>query len=120
MLASSLRFLGHTTGGGAALIMIVLSDLAVFFAFLLGTRSMIEWTGGTARMGKTSLRDELKLAHAVLWRVLAMLIVVTVSAHAAGYAFAAPLMLGFDGIAFDQFTRIGMIWSSILAAIVLL
>jgi hypothetical protein len=37
-----------------------------------------------------------------------------------GYSLAPHLLLGFDGIAFDQFTRVGMIWSSLLAAIVVM
>ncbi len=39
----------------------------------------------------------------------------------AGFKAVAPnLMMGFDGIAFDQFTTVGMLWSSLLAAMVYL
>jgi hypothetical protein len=40
---------------------------------------------------------------------------------AVGARELAPYMLmGFDGIAFDQFSKAGMVWSSVLAAVVLL
>ena len=51
-----------------------------------------------------------------------MLLIVAVAAVAltGAYDVAPYMLLGFDGIAFDQFSKTGMVWSSILAAIVLL
>lgn len=120
MLASAIRFLAYRLGG-VGLPLMILSDLSVFIAFLLAARGMIEWTGGRTRLGSMDFRSQLALGFGILKRVLLLLFVVWFVVWLAGARELAPhLLYGFDGIAFDQFSRIGMVWSAVLAAIVLL
>lgn len=118
MLASTMRFIGWR-GGTFGLVTTVLSDLFVFIAFLLGARAMIEWTGGRMQIGRATFREQLRLAHSILLRVFVLLVAATVIVGLLGPARLGPyMMMGFDGIAFDQFSKTGRIWSAMLAAIV--
>lgn len=118
MLAATMRFIGWR-GGAFGLVTMVLSDLFVFIAFLLGARAMIEWTGGHMQIGRAGFRVQLTLAHKILLRVFVLLVAATVIVGLLGPARLGPyMMMGFDGIAFDQFSKVGMVWSAVLAAIV--
>jgi len=118
MLASTMRFIGWR-GGTFGLVTTVLSDLFVFIAFLLGARAMIEWTGGRMQIGRASFREQLAIGHKILLRVFVLLVAATVIVGLLGPARLGPyMMMGFDGIAFDQFSKLGRIWSAVLAAIV--
>ncbi|KAB2882150.1 MAG: hypothetical protein F9K38_08430 [Pseudorhodoplanes sp.] len=117
MLASTMRFIGWR-GGTFGLVTTVLSDLFVFIAFLLGARAMIEWTGGRMQIGRAGFREQLALAHKILLRVFVLLVAATVIVGLLGSARLGPsMMMGFDGIAFDQFSKLGRIWSAVLAAV---
>lgn len=120
MFATAVRFVSF----GKPVIMIpalALESVAVFLAFLLAARRMIEFADGRTDLGKLSFTQQLKLSRKVLGYVVLLLISATlIVALAVGRDAAPHMMLGFDGIAFDQFTRTGMVWSAILAAIVLL
>lgn len=121
MLASAMRFYAYTTGGAAALVGTAISNFCVFLAFLLAARRMIEWTGGQVQFGHWPMRDQLRVGQMILNRVLLLLIAATGITLFMGFKkFAPNLMMGFDGIAFDQFTTAGMVWSSFLAAMVYL
>jgi hypothetical protein len=118
MLAATMRFIGWR-GGTFGLVTTVLSDLFVFIAFLLGARAMIEWTGGRMQVGRASFREQLALAHKILLRVFMLLVAASVIVGLLGPAKLGPyMMMGFDGIAFDQFSRLGRVWSAMLATIV--
>ena len=119
MLATAMRFVGWR-GGVMGLATTLVSDLCVFIAFLLGARVMVVWSGGHLPAGR-GLREQIRLAHQILLRVFLLLVAMTAAfSFAGGRALAPYMMLGFDGIAFDQFSKIGMVWSSALAAIILL
>lgn len=119
MLASAMRFYAYSAGDVSVFAATAISNLAVFLAFLLAARRMIEWTGGTTRLGHMALRDQLSLGQKILSRVLLLLFGMLVIALVLGFKTTAlHFLLGFDGIAFDQFTTSGMVWSAILAAIV--
>jgi hypothetical protein len=121
MLASALRFLAYGAGGLAALIGIAIAMLCVFLAFLLAARRMIEWTGGQVQFGQWSMHDQMRVGRMILYRIGALLAGAAAIAWLLGLkAFAPNLLMGFDGIAFDQFTTAGMVWSSFLAALVYL
>lgn len=121
MLASALRFYGYFSGGAVSLVATGLSNLAVFLAFLLAARRMIEWSGGQVRFGALPMRDQLRLGQRILNRVLVLLFGMFALAMLLGFKQQAlHLMLGFDGIAFDQHTYAGMAWSATLAAMVYL
>ncbi|MGE3870610.1 MAG: hypothetical protein AB7F51_13990 [Pseudorhodoplanes sp.] len=120
MLASAIRFAAWSLGTTGLLLM-VLSDLSVFIAFLLAARGMIEWTGGRTALGHLPFRDQIGLGWGILKRVLGLLAASWLAvALLGGRAIAPHLLMGFDGIAFDQFSRLGMAWSAVLAALVLL
>lgn len=120
MLASAIRFVAYFLGAPGLLLM-ALSDLAVFIAFLLAARGLIEWTGGQTGLGRMAFRDQIRLGWHILKRVFGLLLVAWVTLVVLGAREIAPhLLYGFDGIAFDQFSKLGRVWSAVLAAIVLL
>ena len=120
MFAAAMRFLGYSNAA-FALPAFILSSLALFLAFLLAARRMIEFADGSTQLGKFSFNDQLLLARNILRQVAFLLVAGMVVVALAGYPKQAFFMLaGFDGIAFDQFTTLGMLWSAALAAVVLL
>ncbi len=120
MLASALRFVAFV-GGFGALIVLIFVNLAIFLAFLLAARRMIEWTGGSVQFGHWPLRDQLRVGQQILNRMLLLLFGMAVAVSLFGFgSFAPHLLKGFDGIAFDQFTNAGRFWSAFLAALVYL
>ena len=119
MLASAMRVVAVTSGGFGLAAMVV-SNLAVFLALLLAATAMIEWTGGRLQLGRTPIREQLLLGCRVLGRVLVLLMVMSVVVSFAAGSLGIHMMIGFDGIAFDQHTALGVLWSATLAAIVLL
>lgn len=121
MLASALRFYGYFAGGAVSLVATGLANLAVFLAFLLAARRMIEWTGGNVRFGALPIREQLRLGQQILNRVLLLLSGLSAFSMLLGYKQQAlHFLLGFDGIVFDQHTVAGMVWSAMLAAMVYL
>ena len=104
-----------------ALLGITICNLCVFLAFLLAARRLIEWTGGAVQFGQSPLRDQLRLGQQILNRVLVLLIGMAALVALLGFKSLAPnFLMGFDGIAFDQFTMPGMVWSAFLAGMVFL
>jgi hypothetical protein len=121
MLASALRFYGYFSPGIVSLVATALSNLAIFLAFLIAARRMIEWSGGSVQFGNWTLRNQLRLGQQILNRVLLMLFAMAALAALVGFKLQAlHFLLGFDGIAFDQHTYFGMVWSAFLAAMVFL
>lgn len=121
MLASSMRFAAYASPGIVALLLLVVESFALFLAFILATRRMIEFADGRTSLGHLSFAEQFKLARAVIGRVAVLLASAVAAALAIGQPqLASHLLMGFDGIAFDQFSKIGIIWSSLLACIVLL
>lgn len=120
MLATAMRFVGWR-GGWLGLGTTVVADLCVFMAFLIGAHAVVAWSGGQLRIGSAGLRAQLSLGHRVLLRILLLLVSMTVLVSIVAPRGVGPhMMMGFDGIAFDQFSRVGMLWSGVLAAILLL
>jgi hypothetical protein len=120
MLASAFRLMAYVHKA-LALPAIVLAAVALFLAFLLAARRMIELADGSTRLGTLGFVEQLTLARNILGRVFVLLLIVSLAVSIVVSRELAPyLLLGFDGIAFDQYSKLGMAWSSILAAIVLL
>jgi len=120
MLATAVRFVvyGKTALMAPAL---VVESVAIFLAFLLAARRMIEFTDGRTELGKLSFLQQLSMAKRVLFDVALLMVGVSIAMSlVAPPRIASAMLLGFDGIAFDQFVKAGMVWSSLLAAIVLL
>jgi hypothetical protein len=120
MFATAIRFVSYGNGL-RMLIGLVLESFALFVAFLVGTRRMIEFSDGRTDLGKLSFVQQIVLARRVLGYVVVLLILAALAMAAIGATDLAPHMFyGLDGVAFDQFTRAGRVWSSLLAALVLL
>lgn len=120
MLSAAVRVM-VVHGGVTALVVMQLSDLFLFIAFLLAARRMIEFTGGVTTLGQLSLRQQVALGRKILLRVVGLM----VGCAAIVYALGAPwiglhMLLGFDGIAYDMQTLDGFLWSGFLAAVTLL
>jgi hypothetical protein len=121
MLASAMRIVAFVVHGLVGLLAAVCSDIAIFLAFLLAARRMIELTDGNTGLGRLSFAEQLLLARKVLVPVILMMLAVCMAVAITGARWTAQnLMLGLDGIAFDQYTAIGMAWSAFLAAMMLL
>jgi hypothetical protein len=119
MLASALRFLAYMKPL-VALPAIMLASFSIFLAFLLAARRMIEFADGTTKLGTLTFADQLRLAKLILRHVVILLIGAAVAVAIVAPRSAIFMLAGFDGIAFDQFSKLGMFWSAMLAAIVLL
>ncbi len=121
MFASAMRIIAVVVGGLPGLAASVFSDIAIFLAFLLAARRMIELTDGETGLGRLSFKDQLIMARSVLAPIVVLVLVVGIAVAATGQVRTAQLlMLGVDGIAFDQMSFIGMAWSAFLAALMLL
>lgn len=119
MLASASRFLAYMKPL-VALPAIVLASFSIFLAFLLAARRMIEFADGTTRLGTFTFADQLRLAKRILRHILVLLFGATIAVAVVAPKSAVFMLAGLDGMAFDQFSKLGMVWSAILAAIVLL
>lgn len=119
MLASALRFLAWSKPVLAAPL-IAFASFSILLAFMLAAGRMIEFADGTTQLGRLTFSDQLRLARRILWQILILLVLGTIAADAFAPDLTIFLLAGFDGIAFDQFSNIGIVWSVILAAVVLL
>jgi hypothetical protein len=120
MFATAMRII-QSMGGLQAVFAAVCSDLSIFLAFLLAARRMIELNDGKTGLGKLSFTEQMILARRVMIPVLLMMIAVSFVVFSAGAHWTGfYLLAGFDGIAFDQFTYFGMVWSAFLAVVVFL
>ena len=120
MLATAMRIV-QVRGGLVALCATVCADVSIFLAFLLAARRMIELTAGTTGLGKLSFTAQLAMARKVMIPIALMMIAAAVVVYGAGARWTGmTMLLGFDGIAFDQRTHLGMVWSAFLAAVLLL
>ncbi len=120
MLAAALRVVIFHRGL-AAFPAEVGANAAIFIALLLCARRMVEFTGGTTQLGYLSLRDQLVLAYRVLHPVGLVIVGLYIGLSYVGARTLAPsFYFGFDGIAFDQTSNLGRLWSAVIAAVVLL
>jgi hypothetical protein len=120
MLSAAVRVLS-VQGGLVGFVAVQISDLCLFIAFLLAARRMIESTGGVTTLGHLSLGQQVAMGRKILLRVVGVMIVGAVIVSACGIQpSGARMLLGFDGIAYDQQTIDGFLWSAFLAALTLL
>ena len=104
-----------------ALFAAICSDFAIFLAFLLAARRMIELADGKTALGRLGFTEQLILARKVMIPVLLMMAAVSAVVFASGARWTGLyLLLGFDGVAFDQFMPAGIVWSAFLATVTLL
>ena len=120
MFAAALRILS-VEGGLISLAAHISSELSIFLAFLVAAQRMIELTKGETRLGFLSLAQQVALARKVLKPIGALMLAASVTVYCLGARWTGlNLLMGFDGIAFDQVTPVGMVWSAFLAAVTLL
>lgn len=120
MLATALRVVG-ARGGVSGQLADICAEVSVFLAFLLAARRMIEFADGQTGLGRLDFAEQLGLAFKVLIPILLLMVVVCAVVASTGAVWTGlNLLLGFDGIAFDQYTPLGMAWSAFLAALTLL
>jgi hypothetical protein len=120
MLAAALRVVVWHRGL-AAFPAEIGANAAIFIALLLCARRMIEFTDGATQLGHLSLRDQLALAYRVLHPVGLLIVGLYMGLASIGARTLAPsFYFGFDGIAFDQASNLGRLWSAVTATIVLL
>lgn len=114
MLAATFRTFMSVAG-------MIAASVCLLLAFLLAARRMIEFADGDSGLGRFDFGEQLRLARRILVQVFALLVAGSFAAWSLGAGEQAfRLLLGFDGIAFDQAGPIGMAWSSVLAALVLI
>lgn len=120
MLSAAVRVLS-VQGGLTALVSMQISDLCLFIAFLLAARRMIESAGGVTSLGRLDFRQQVTMGRRILLRVVGVMIAGAALVSALGIQpSGARMLLGFDGIAYDQQTIDGFLWSAFLATLTLL
>ncbi|MEN3350003.1 MAG: hypothetical protein V7632_3638 [Bradyrhizobium sp.] len=121
IMAAALRIVAYGKGAALALPAIMLADISVLLAFFATALRSIQAAGGQSSLGDLSLAEQMRLSLSILWRILLVMAVASLTAAAVGFtAFAPNLMAGLDGMAFDQFTHGGRYWSAAIAALVLM
>lgn len=120
MLAAALRFLSTSAVQPVGLLAHIGAHVALFLALLIAARRMLEWSAsGGGGLGAQGFREQLQLSKVVLLRMLALMaLALAVAFPFAPTAYAVQALAGFDGIAFDQWTLPGRLWSSLLAALI--
>lgn len=120
MFATAMRIV-EVLGGLVGLCASVCSHLSIFLAFLLAARRMIELADGRTGLGRLSFLEQLILARKVLLPIVLLMLASCAVLIGAGARWTAlNSLLGIDGIAFDQYSYLGMVWSAFLAAVTLL
>jgi hypothetical protein len=120
VLAATMRLLAFG-GGLIALPAIIIANVALLLAFVIVTRRMVLISNGQSGLGQMGLSQQITMARTVLLPIFGLLIVATIVAASSGLvAQPQEFMLGFDGIAFDQASHPGRVWSAVVAAVLLL
>jgi hypothetical protein len=112
-----------TAAGGTWLIwpLMAIEYVAVLMAFIAVARRAFELVDQPSPLEGMSLAEEFRLSLRILWRVVVVLIAAAVFAACLRQLEAIPyLLLGLDGMAFNQPGLFGRAWAAIVAALVLL
>ena len=120
MLATTMRIIYATDGGLVGYLAFLAANIAILLAFLLVAHHMIEMADGRTELGRLGFDRQLAMARNIVIRITILLAGLSYCVAWLGApGLSGHLVYGFDGIAFDQHTTIGMVLSSILAAVVL-
>jgi len=120
VVAAAMRVLAFSVGP-LAILALVFASIAVLNAFIVVAQRSIELTGGQTSLGEQDQRATLKLSLAILKPVGLLMVIAGVAVGWIGGASLAPVMMtGLDGMAFAHINALGMLWSAIVAALVLL
>ncbi|WP_439492663.1 hypothetical protein [Bosea sp. (in: a-proteobacteria)] len=120
LVAATMRVIAFA-GGLIALPAIMLANIALLLAFVIVTWRMVLATDGRSGLGLLGRSQQIGMARAVLPPIFGLLLTATAVAAVTGLTGRpGEFMLGFDGIAFDQASHAGRLWSALVAALVLL
>jgi hypothetical protein len=107
-------------GTPAAVPATIIATIAVMHAFVVTTRFAIESAGGQTQLADIDFGEQLKLTLSILWRIALLIFAVAIALQFLEFqTLASNVLLGIDGMAFDQFTSIGQFWSATIAALLL-
>ena len=121
ILATSLRYVRNDPIPLVKVIAMVLESLAIFLAFLAAAQCLMELARGGARQVGFSIFRQLNLASHIVLRLYLLMFAVAVGLYAFGlYRESFYVLFAFGGLVFDQGSAIGMVASSVIAAIVLM
>lgn len=121
IFAAAMRVIAVTGGGAVGLPAIVVADLAVLLAFLATATRSVEAAGGATSLGNLDFAEQFALMRVILWRIVGLMFAATLALLAVGLTDMAPqMLLGIDGMAFDQSTVLIKFWSAAIAALILL
>ena len=121
MLATAMRIIYATSQGLVEHVTFTIANLAILLAFLIVAHHLIVLTGGRTELGTLGFARQIGIARPIVLRISLLLSGLAIAA----VFFGAPGLAGqflsvFDGIAFDQFSRVGALYSSVAAAAVLM
>lgn len=120
ILAAALRVFAFGAGP-IAIVAIALANIAILQAFILVAQRSIELAHGQTNLESLQVTEQLRISRAILGRMALLMIAGAAALSlAGGTSFAPVLLLGVDGMAFDQSSTIGKFWSATTAALVLL
>jgi hypothetical protein len=120
VLAAAARVIAFG-GGPIALLATLVASIAVLHAFLVTAQRSIELADGKTSLGQLDFKEQSILSLAILGRIGLLMLVASFVMVKTGYAsLASFVMVGIDGMAFDQFTDLGKFWSATIAALTLL
>jgi len=120
VLAAAARVIA-SAGGAVAFAATFVASIAVLHAFFVVAQRSIELADGQTGLGELDFREQYRLTWAILWRIVLLMYAAACASSWAGHVSVMPhLLLGLDGMAFDQFADIGRFWSALVAALILL
>ncbi len=120
LIATIVRLRSHATLG-TLIVGTQLVQLLVFMAFLLMSQRMISLSGGGTSLAKLPFRDQVALGRAILWRLLGLSVIVSVTAkYASASAIPFVYWLGIDGIVFPWYGLSLPVWSAFMATLAFL
>ncbi|MDB5620894.1 hypothetical protein [Tardiphaga sp.] len=119
VLAATMRVLAFSTPG-LAIIFIAFATIAVLNAFIVVTQRSIELTGGHSGLGDLSTSESFRLSLTILKWTASLMVLAMLGALALGGKAAPLMLLGIDGMAFAQPTIPAMLWSAVIATLILL
>lgn len=121
ILATALRYVRHDPAPAVQVIAMLLESLAIFLAFLAAAQCLLELARGGMRHGDWSILRQLNVASHIVLRVYLAMFAFAAAAFVLGYyKVSFYVLFAFAGLAFDQASAIGMVASSVIAAIALM
>jgi len=128
LFATVMRLLAVEVPPVLGLVLLIAAQFAIFFAFLLAASKTMEFMDGASAIEKMQFDAQWRLAKFAYPRLQIVCCLLAALCAGAGRVLHSPwmlssgreLVLGFDGIAYDQRSDLGRVLSAFLAATLLL